>query len=118
MTPELLASIAAVLLSLFASYFPGFAAWFEGISPNAKRLLMLALLALTTLGSYVIACADLAAAFKIPATCDPAGAVDLVKAFISAIVANQATYLITPDGRSLSAKSATPKPSPRKPATK
>jgi hypothetical protein len=105
MTPELLASIAAVLLSLFASYFPGFAAWFDGISPNAKRLLMLALLALTSLGSYGIACADLAAAFQIPATCDPAGAVDLIKAFIAAIVANQTAYLITPEGRSSSPKS-------------
>jgi hypothetical protein len=106
MTPELLASIAAVLLSLFASYFPGFSAWYETLSANAKRLLMLGMIAAITLGSYVIACADLAAAFQIPATCDQNGAIDLIKSFIAAIVANQAAYLITPDGRSLSAKSA------------
>jgi hypothetical protein len=98
MTPELLASIAAVLLSLFASYFPGFAPWFDALAPNAKRLLMLALLVLTTLACYVLACADLAASFQIPATCDPAGATDLVKAFLAALVANQAAYLITPQG--------------------
>jgi len=44
MTPEVLSSIVAILISLSASYLPGSSAWFEALDGSFKRLLMLALI--------------------------------------------------------------------------
>ena len=96
MTPELLSSIAGVILSLLASYLPGFSAWFNGLSPINKRLLMLGFIALTALGSYGIACADLAADFGIQVQCSQSGAIQLLNSFIAAMVANQAVFALSP----------------------
>ena len=96
MTPELIASIAAVILSILASYLPRFAPWYGAQTDDNKRLVMLGLLALTTLGGFGLACANVADSFGVPVTCDQPGAIALIKAFISAVVSNQAAYLITP----------------------
>jgi hypothetical protein len=96
MTPEFLASIAAVILSLLASYLPGFSTWYDSTSPNQKRLIMLALLAHTTAGSFGLACAGFADQFGVVASCTEVGAIDLIKAFIAAVIANQAAYAVTP----------------------
>ena len=93
MTPELIASIAAVVLSLLFSYVPGFAPWFEPLQPNTKRLIMLTLLVVVSASSLALACAGIAAG-KV--ACDRAGAVDLLKAFIAAMIANQAAYQLSP----------------------
>jgi hypothetical protein len=42
MTPELLASTAAILLSLLLSYVPGFKTWYDPLSPNVKHQIILA----------------------------------------------------------------------------
>jgi hypothetical protein len=106
MTPELLASIVAVVLSLAASYLPGFSDWYAALAPSYKRLLMLGLLALTALGSLVVACAGFARPAGLSLACDEAGALALFKSFLAALVANQAAYSITK--RSSSASLALP----------
>jgi len=98
MTPEYLASIIAIALSLLFSYIPGFATWFDPKSPNIKRLVMLALLLLTAVVSFALACANLAPELAI--ACDTAGAWGLFKIFVAAVIANQAAYLISPKGKS------------------
>jgi len=104
MTPDLLASLCAMLLSLAASYLPGFSAWYNGLEGLYKRLLMLGLLAAASLGCYGLACAGLAELLAISGagsagnfslTCDTPGALALLKAFVAALIANQAVYQIS-----------------------
>jgi len=91
-TPENLAMVAGVLLSLAFSYIPGLRGWFDNFGVEQKRLIMLALLALTTAGAFGLACAGILSGI----VCTVPGAVDAVWAFILAVIANQSAYLITP----------------------
>ena len=100
MTPELLSSIVAILLSLAASYLPGFSDWYASLAPTAKRLVMLVLLAITSALSLALACAGYAQPAGISLTCDQAGGIALFKSFVAALVANQATFAITPKSSS------------------
>lgn len=104
MTPEYLSSIAGVILSILASYLPVFSSWFDALSPNLKRLLMLGLLALASIGCYALACLGLAESFAIPLVCSEAGAVELFKAFLAAVIANQAAYMLSPKSATRQAK--------------
>lgn len=99
MTPELLSSIAAALISLAASYLPGFAEWFAGLEARRKRLLMLGLLAASALTAYGLACAGYGALFGLALTCDEAGLWTLARAFVAALAANQSAYLISRPAR-------------------
>jgi hypothetical protein len=94
MTPEQLALLAGVILSLAFSYVPGLSTWFDGLAPDRKRLVMLAALFVVAAGSFVLSCAGYADYFA----CTTAGAYDAVGVFILAMIANQGTYLLTPKG--------------------
>jgi hypothetical protein len=96
MTPDLLSSLAAVILSLMASYLPGFSPWFDALTPNYKRLIMLALLVLIAAASYGLSCYGLGEELGIPLTCDAPGLIGLIRALLAAVIANQATFLISP----------------------
>ena len=96
MTVETLSTAAGIALTLCASYLPGFSGWFEPLTPNAKRLLMLAFLALSSLASYALACAGLSAEIGLSLSCDQPGALTVLRAFVSALIANQAAYAISP----------------------
>jgi len=96
MTPETLSSMAGVLLSLLASYLPGFSNWFDPLEPNLKRLIMLALICASALGSFGIACAGWGDLANPAVSCDQVGAISLIKAFMAALIANQAAYAISP----------------------
>lgn len=96
MTPEFLASMGAILISLAASYLPGFAGRYSELSPNNKRLSMLALMAVTALVSFGITCSGYAELFGITLQCDRVGAVGLFRAFIAAVIANQSAYSVSP----------------------
>jgi len=98
MTPELLASISGIALSLIFSYIPGFKTWYEPLAPDYKRLIMLALLFLVSLVSFALACANLAPELNLACTLDSAWG--LFQTFVTAAIANQATYLISPKGKS------------------
>lgn len=92
LSPEKLTMIAGVVLSLLFSYIPGLHDWFDGFAKEAKRLIMLALLALTTGAVFGLACAGIITGIA----CTQTGAVDVVWAFFLAIVANQSMYSISP----------------------
>lgn len=92
MSPELLASVGGVVLSLAFSYIPGLDTWYAALDGKAKRLVMLGVLFATALAVFGLSCAKL----WVSVTCDQAGAIELVKAFIMAMVANQATFLMSP----------------------
>ena len=90
MTPEKIAALAGIVLSLVFSYVPLLNDWYDKLTPTPKRLLMLALLVLTALGSLLYTCrADLSA-------CVALNFETYLTALVAAIIANQATYTLAP----------------------
>jgi len=102
MSVETLTAIAGAILSLAFSYLPGLNRWYQALDGTAKRLLMLAVLTVTAFAVYALACTPYAGLLQIPLTCDAAGAISLLRLLLSALIANQAVYSLTPrsDGSS------------------
>lgn len=92
MTDEILVSVAGVLISLVCSYVPGVSAWFARLTGDQKRLVMLGALAVSALGVFGLACLGRSAAVA----CDTDGAWQLVQLFVTAAIANQSAYMLTP----------------------
>jgi len=95
MTPDLLTSIFAVILSLLASYLPGFSPWYGALDTVKKRLFMACGLLAIALAVAGIACAGYATQIGVTLTCDVAGAWTTLRAFLAAIAVNQAAYQLT-----------------------
>lgn len=112
MSAETLSAAAGILLSLAAAYVPPFATWFSQLDGAHKRLVMLGLLALAALGSFLLECSGWSAsgtplaAFLAPAAarCTPPMAMEVLRAFIAALVANQAAYQLSPCSQAHPAK--------------
>lgn len=88
---ELLSMLAGVLLSLAASYLPGFKDWFAELDGIRKRLLLAALGLAAVTGVLGAGCAGL---YDYP--CSQSGAVELLRAYVLLLIANQAAYVATP----------------------
>lgn len=101
MTAEMLSSIVAVLLSLAASYLPRFSGWYQGLEGGSKRLLMLALLAVSALGVYGLACAGLSESLGLGVSCNLSGGLALLRIFLAALISNQAAFAISPRSRAV-----------------
>jgi hypothetical protein len=91
MTPELLSSLAGIVLSLAFSYIPGLNTWYDPKPPTTKRLIMLAALAVVTAGVFGLSCSGIFDSV----TCDKNGAITLVTSFVLAMVANQSAYQLS-----------------------
>lgn len=93
MTSEMLAMVAGAILSLACSYVPGLSNWYGSLDGTGKRLVMLAALAAGGAGVFAVGCAGL-----LPAQvqCSQAGAFEMLRVFILALMANQATFSISP----------------------
>jgi O-antigen/teichoic acid export membrane protein len=92
MTPEQLAAIAGVVLSLAFSYVPGLSQWYDTLDGDHKRLIMLGSLFVVAAGALGLSCASLLAVFA----CTWAGAWQALLLFLSAAIANQMTFLVSP----------------------
>jgi len=92
MTESTIASIAGVIFSLAVSYIPGLKEWYAVLSAQTKALVMLAALLLACVVIFASACLGYSTALS----CDLPGVKSLVPLFIAAAIANQATYLLTP----------------------
>ena len=93
MNAEQLAMVSGVVLSLGFSYIPGLKGWFEKFEGDQKRLGMLIVLLLTSLGIFGLACTgrfDLTVVFSID------GAIDIAEIFGLSANANQTAYQLTP----------------------
>jgi hypothetical protein len=99
MTAESLAAIAGVILSLAFSYVPGLSDKFSQLDATVKRLLMAALLLIVAVGALALSCANVVVSVE----CSKEGLIGLVNVFIAALVANQATYTISPQKSSKAA---------------
>lgn len=94
MTSDQLSAAAGIVLSLACSYVPGLREWFAGQDSGRKRLLMLSALLVVSLGSFGLTCAGVLGGTAIQ--CSKASAIDLLWAFVAALIANQAAFLISP----------------------
>ncbi len=91
MTSDTLSAAAGILLSLAFSYLPGLRGWYANQAPEHRALVMLAALLLAGLLVFGLSCAGL----QPIVPCSQSGAWSLVTAFVSAAIANQATYSLT-----------------------
>jgi uncharacterized protein YacL len=91
-TPEMLALIAGVVLSLIFSYVPGLNTKFAALDPTYKRLIMLGILVLTAGAIFGLSCASVLTGV----TCDQPGLMQMVTILILAVIANQSAYSISP----------------------
>ena len=89
---ETISLVAGILLSVLASYLPGFKAWFGGLEPTYKRLVMLGAILVVSGAIFGISCTGL----EGWVSCDVPGAWIMIKIFILTLVANQAAFLISP----------------------
>jgi hypothetical protein len=96
MSAESLSLVAGTVLSLAFSYIPGVRSWFIGFDPASKRLIMLALLAITAGGVYGLSCLGWGFAWGITLSCDQSGLLGLIEQFVIAIIANQSIFAISP----------------------
>ena len=93
--------LAGIVLSLVFAYIPGVDSWYAALSGAIKRVVMLVLLAVVSVGYVALACTPFGAQFGVPAeACTQAGFVTVVQAFIAAVIANQATYLLATPSKS------------------
>ncbi len=102
MDTEMLSAVAGAALSLAFSYIPGLHGWYErlGEGPHGKewkRLVMLAVLLVAAAGVMMLSCSGWAGPgiAGLPA-CDRPGLVELLRALLAALVANQSVYQLTP----------------------
>ena len=94
MNAELLAGIAGIVISLLFSYFPGLSGWYDPLPADKKRFIMLGALLVSALGVFGLACIgkyDLV-------SCDLVGAWNMLEYFVLAVIANQASYSLSPRG--------------------
>ncbi len=103
MTTTSLVAIAAAALSLLFSYFPGLNTWYAGKPDTYKKLFQVLWLAVVSVAIYSAGCIpDLAARLPFPSVaCTAAGAWDLLIMFLTAVVANQATFLLSPQAKAV-----------------
>jgi hypothetical protein len=94
MTSEKLAELAGILLSLAFSYVPGLREKYDALDGIYKRLIMGGALLVVAGAVFGLSCAGIIG----DVVCTEAGAVGLVRVFIAALIANQATYLLVGSG--------------------
>jgi hypothetical protein len=93
----LLAAIAGLLLSIVAEYVPAY----QQLEDRYKRLVMGLALVLVSASMYGLSCAGwLVLLLDVDlVSCDQAGVVALVKAFLAALITNQTTHSLLFRGR-------------------
>lgn len=92
LSADLLAGLAGIVLSLIASYLPGFAPWFAKLQADQKRLVMLGALVVVSVAVFVLSCAGILDMIS----CNKDGALLVLRAFIIAMVSGQSAYLLSP----------------------
>lgn len=93
---DAISGLAGVVLSLVFSYVPGARDWFAKLNGDQKRLVMLGACLVVPVVMALLACTGFAADFGLTVTCDRAGIVELVKAFVVAAITNQTAYQLSP----------------------
>ena len=90
--------IVGFVISLLFSYFPRLNTAYAGLSTEAKSLIMIGLMVLVT---GVIVLLDYFGMINAGLTFDKGGIIQIVMTFIAALMANQATYIASPQTRAV-----------------
>lgn len=94
LTPQLLAGIVGLALSLVFAYIPKLNTWYAAKSEDTKKSIMGVLLIVFGVAIYALACVP---SLGFPFVACPTGGIwSLLTIILSALVANQGTYLIAP----------------------
>lgn len=93
-----ISGVAGVVLSLLFEYIPGFHQWYNALSNEWKKLIMLGVVTATSLGIFGLSCIDSSLVLQTGITCDSHGAWALVASWIAAITANQGVHRLLPAG--------------------
>ncbi len=103
MTSTTLVAIAAAALSLIFSYLPGLNTWYAGKSDDFKKLFQVGWLLVVSVAIYGAGCLpEIASRLPFPTiACTAAGAYDLLFMFLTAVVTNQATFLLSPKAKAV-----------------
>ena len=96
MTLETLTALTASLTSLLFSYIPGLRDWFGQFNGTQKRLVMIWVVSVVAIGVYGLSCSEWRSWLEYPFRCDQSGVMTLIKLLFDALVANQATYALSP----------------------
>ena len=92
LTPEALSILLAGLLAILFDWFPGLAAWFDGLSRLKKQQVMLGLLGLVVAGVFAGSCLGW---FETGLACARQSLPTLLEYILIAAGANQAVHLLT-----------------------
>jgi hypothetical protein len=90
MTPEFLAGLAGVVLSLVFAYFPWVKTWFDNLKSEYKPLLNAGILLAIALAMVGLGCEPLGWVDYFE--CSTAGLLEAAKLWVLALVGNIATY--------------------------
>ena len=93
MTPESLAVIVGIVISIGFEYIPGLHDWYNKLANNYQRLVMLGVMVVVIGVAFGLGCAGLIGPIW---PCTEEGGWLAVKLFVAAVIANQATYLVLP----------------------
>lgn len=96
MTPETLALVAGIILSLVFSYIPGLNTKFAGLSSEVKRLIMLGLCILVGAGAFGLTCAGFGDVIGAQLACTKQSLVTLFQSIALVAIANQSAYALSP----------------------
>ena len=94
-TPEWLGGIAGVILALAFRYIPGLSTKYDQLDKGIKQSIMGVLLVVVAVVIFSLACANLGGDLGLSIACNKASAIELASILISALMANQSTYLLT-----------------------
>lgn len=92
LSPELLSSLAGVILSLLFSYVPVLNVKFAELLPEVKRAIMLGLIIVVGASIGGLACGG----FITTVPCTQEGWISILQAVITVAITNQTIYAVTP----------------------
>lgn len=92
MSSEWLSRVVGVVISLMFAYVPGLSDWYEAQDGTKKRFVMLAALLIACLAIFGASCAG----WTDQIACTQQGASGMLRIAFDVVMANQATYLLTP----------------------
>ncbi len=91
MTPQVVVTTGAVLLSLLFEYIPGIYEWHQNLGKRVTAAIMAGFLALVVLFSFLLSCYGPYDLLE----CSEAGAWSGFELYALALIANQTTYQLT-----------------------
>lgn len=95
-TAELIGAVAGVVISLVFNYFPVLRVKFAALTQETKSLVMIGLMILVVTAVTILDYFDV---INAGLTFDKAGITRIVFTLLAALVANQSTYLVSPQTR-------------------